>query len=106
MKDVNVEHGTYCFSGLAVVRHSKEVFIEANKSRTFIGVSDEETELILSEVYDKAVIAVANANKPKELPKVEPMPTVAEPEAETTEGKERGVEGTSAQKKPVKKQKG
>jgi hypothetical protein len=107
MKDVNIEHGTHCFSGLAVVKHSKERFIELNVSRTFIGVSDEETTDILSDVYDRAVIAVAEANKP---PKIEPPVTEpvidTESIAEPTEGKERGIDGTSASKKPAKKNKG
>lgn len=106
MKDVNIEHGNYCFSGLAVVKHPKEVFIQANKSRTFFGISDEETEAILSEVYDNAVIAIEAANKPAELPQIESEIKVEEPEAQQTDGKEKGVTGTSAGKKFNKKQKG
>lgn len=106
MKDVNIEYGSHCFSGAAVVKHSKEVFIEANKSRTFFGVSDEETAAILSEVYDKAVIAIERANKApeKQIPVQEPV-IVQETLNDNTEGKERGVEGTSANKKPAKNKK-
>ena len=104
MKDVNVEYGTYSFSGLAVTRHSKEVFIEMNKGRTFAGKTDEETEPILSEIYDQAKKKVDEANK-----SAKKATTIIEPEIvnETipvqTEGKESGVLGTSAGKKPSTK---
>lgn len=107
MKDVNIEYGNECFSGLAVTRHSKESFVAQFKSRMFIGVSDEETEAILSEVWDKADKAVKEANQPpkKAIPVIEPA-IEQETLNDNTEDKQRGVEGTSAQKKPAKNKKG
>lgn len=106
MKDVNVEYGNECFSGLAVVKHSKEVFVNMNKSRMFKDNTDDETEVILSEIYDIADIAVKAANTPIEMPEPVAEPVIEQEDLQdNTEDKQRGIQGTSAGKKIDSKRK-